>query len=46
MVNQLNLIAQKNFDKDKIKFVSYSNTIKPEIEKIHKQLNVKKVTSR
>ena len=30
-----------NFDKNKIKFVSYSNKIKPEIEKIHKQLNVK-----
>ena len=31
----------ENFDKDKIKFVSYSNKIKPEIEKIHKKLNVK-----
>ena len=31
----------ENFDKDKIKFVSYSNKIKPEIEKIHKALNVK-----
>ena len=31
----------ENFDKDKIKFVSYSNKIKPEIEKIHKTLNVK-----
>ena len=31
----------KNFDKNKIKFVSYSNKIKPEIEKIHKTLNVK-----
>ena len=30
-----------NFDKDKIKFVSYSNKIKPEIEKIYKDLNVK-----
>ncbi len=30
-----------NFDKNKIKFVSYSNKIKPEIEKIHKELNVK-----
>ena len=35
------LNSSKNFDKNKIKFVSYSNTIKPEIEKIHKQLNVK-----
>ena len=31
----------ENFDKNKIKFVSYSNKIKPEIEKIHKELNVK-----
>mgnify|MGYP001181472193 FL=1 len=30
-----------NFGKNKIKFVSYSNKIKPEIEKIHKELNVK-----
>ena len=28
--------------KNEIKFVSYSNKIKPEIEKIHKKLNVKK----
>ncbi len=32
----------KNFDENKIKFVSYSNKLKPEIEKIHKKLNVKK----
>ena len=32
----------KNFDKNEIKFVSYSNKIKPEIEKIYKELNVKK----
>jgi 3'(2'), 5'-bisphosphate nucleotidase len=32
----------KNFNKDEIKFVSYSKSIKPEIEKIHKELNVKK----
>ena len=31
----------ENFDKNKIKFVSSSNKIKPEIEKIHKTLNVK-----
>ena len=30
-----------NFDKNKIKFVSYSRKIKPEIERIHKELNVK-----
>ena len=29
------------FQKNNIKFVSYSNKIKPEIEKIHKELNVK-----
>ena len=31
----------KNFDKNKIKFVSYSKKLKPEIEEIHKSLNVK-----
>ena len=35
------LECSNNFDKNKIKFVSYSNKIKPEIEKIHKKLNVK-----
>jgi 3'(2'), 5'-bisphosphate nucleotidase len=39
-VNKLDCL--KNFDKNNIKFVSYSNKIKPEIEKIHKELNVKK----
>tara|TARA_Y100000992_G_scaffold210255_1_gene144389 strand:- start:276 stop:1049 length:774 start_codon:yes stop_codon:yes gene_type:complete len=39
---KLNIL--KNFDKDEIKFVSYSNKIKPEIKKIHKKLNVKKFT--
>ena len=38
----IKLDCNNNFDKDKIKFVSYSNKIKPEIEKIHKDLNVKK----
>ncbi len=33
-----------NFNKNEIKFVSYSNNIKPEIEKIHKELKVKKFT--
>tara|TARA_Y100000816_G_C25979585_1_gene511408 strand:- start:140 stop:913 length:774 start_codon:yes stop_codon:yes gene_type:complete len=37
----IKLYNSNNFDKDKIKFVSYSNKIKPEIEKIHKDLNVK-----
>ena len=31
-----------DFNKNEIKFVSYSNKIKPEIERIHKKLNVKK----
>ena len=35
------LQSKKKFDKDEIKFVSYSNKLKPEIEKIHKKLNVK-----
>ena len=41
--NPLKLGSSKNFDKNEIKFVTYSNTIKPEIEKIHKELNVKKL---
>ena len=36
------LDGKKNFNKNEIKFVSYSQKIKPEIEKIHKELNVKK----
>ncbi len=36
------LDTNKNFNKNEIKFVSYSNKIKPEIEKIFKKLNVKK----
>ena len=35
------LNKKNNFDKNRIKFVSYSKKIKPEIEKIHKELNVK-----
>tara|TARA_B100000401_G_scaffold425840_1_gene355884 strand:- start:709 stop:1488 length:780 start_codon:yes stop_codon:yes gene_type:complete len=34
--------GSKNFNKNNITFVSYSNNIKPEVEKIHKMLNVKK----
>ena len=37
----IELYRSNNFDKDKIKFVSYSNNIKPEIQKIHKELKVK-----
>ena len=42
--NPVKLDSSKNFDKNNISFVSYSNKIKPEIEKIHKKLNVKKFT--
>ena len=38
----IKLNCSKNFNKNEIKFVSYSNKIKPEIEAIHKKLNVKK----
>ena len=36
------LNCEKKFNKNEIEFVSYSNKIKPEIEKIHKKYNVKK----
>jgi 3'(2'), 5'-bisphosphate nucleotidase len=36
------LNCEKKFNKNEIKFVSYSNKIKPEIEKIYKKYNVKK----
>ena len=38
----MKLDSSKNFDEKEIKFVSYSNKIKPEIENIYKKLNVKK----
>src|SRR5210317_675862 len=38
------LEGSKKFNKEEIKFVSYSNKIKPEIEEIHKKLNVKHFT--
>ena len=43
LINQkpAQLKCNKNFNKDEIKFVTYSDKIKPEIEKIHKRLNVK-----
>ena len=41
--NPSKLDSSKNFDKNEIKFVTYSDTIKPEIKKIHKELNVKKL---
>ena len=40
--NQIKLGQSGNFNKDEIKFVSYSNNLKPEIKKIHEKLNVKK----
>ena len=36
------LECSNNFDRNNIKFVSYSNTIKPEIQKIYNDLDVKK----
>ncbi len=38
----IQLNCSKNFNANEIKFVSYSNKIKPEIEKIYKILNVKR----
>ena len=38
----IKLDNSKNYDKNEIKFVSYSNKIKPEINEIYKKLNVKK----
>tara|TARA_Y100001935_G_scaffold252300_1_gene255885 strand:+ start:822 stop:1592 length:771 start_codon:yes stop_codon:yes gene_type:complete len=40
----IKLDGSKNFNKNDIKFVAYSNNIKPEINEIHKKLNVKKLT--
>ena len=40
---EIKLDSTKKFNKDEIKFVSYSNNVKPEINKIHKKLNVKKL---
>ena len=37
----IKLDGSKNFNKDKIKFVTYSNKIKPEIKQIHNKLQVK-----
>ena len=38
----IKLDSSKNFNKNEIKFVSYSNNIKPKINEIHKKLNVNK----
>ncbi len=40
--NSKKLNSSKNFNKNEIKFVSYSNKLKPEIKEIYKKLNVKK----
>ena len=40
--NSIALDNSKSLDNNEIKFVSYSNKIKPEIDKIYKKLNVKK----
>ena len=41
---EIKIDGGNNFDKNKIKFVSYSNKIKPEIQKIFNKLNVKEFT--
>tara|TARA_B100000035_G_scaffold179560_1_gene153174 strand:+ start:333 stop:1106 length:774 start_codon:yes stop_codon:yes gene_type:complete len=41
---EIKIDGSRNFDKDNIKFVSYSNKIKPEIQKIFDKLNVKNYT--
>ena len=38
---EIKLDGSRNYNKDRIKFVSYSNKIKPEIQKIYDKLNVK-----
>ncbi len=39
----IKLDSTKEFNKNEIKFVSYSKNVKPEISKIHKKFNVKKL---
>tara|TARA_B100001142_G_scaffold245554_1_gene245007 strand:- start:702 stop:1475 length:774 start_codon:yes stop_codon:yes gene_type:complete len=39
---EVKLESKKKFNSDEIEFVSYSNKIKPDIEIIHKKLNVKR----
>ena len=41
---EIKLDGNRDFNKDKIKFVSYSNKIKPEVQKIYNKLNVKDYT--
>ena len=42
--NEVKIDGSRNFNKDIIKFVSYSNKIKPEIQTIFNKLNVKEHT--
>ncbi len=42
--DEVKIDGSRNFNKDKIKFVSYSNKIKPEIQIIFDKLNVKEHT--
>ena len=42
--DEVKIDGSRNFNKDKIKFVSYSNKIKPEIQIIYDKLNVKEYT--
>ena len=41
---EIKIDGSRNFNKDKIKFVSYSSKIKPEIQRIFDKLNVKEFT--
>ena len=41
---EIKINGSRNFDKNNIKFVSYSNKIKPEIQKVFDELNVKEYT--
>ncbi len=41
---EIKLDGSRNYNKNKIKFVAYSNKLKPEIQKIFKELNVKEHT--
>jgi 3'(2'), 5'-bisphosphate nucleotidase len=41
---EIKINGSRNFNKDNIKFVSYSNKIKPEIQKVFDKLNVKEYT--
>jgi 3'(2'), 5'-bisphosphate nucleotidase len=42
---EIKINGSRNFDKDNIKFVSYSNKIKPEIQKVFDELECKRIHS-